>query len=93
MELFKVVVSKSDLDRLIDASVERAVARKLEDVDPISEPPKEWLTNKEAQEFLDLSRATLQRYRNSGTLPYSKIGSKIYYRYEDIVAVLKEHQV
>jgi hypothetical protein len=89
-----IVTSKDDLKHLIDRSVERAVARSLDDFDALSEDAtKEWLTNKEAQSFLGLSKATLQRYRDNGILPYSKVRTNIYYRYDDLVAVLEEHVV
>lgn len=52
-------------------------------------PGKSWLTNAEAMDFVGLSRMTLQRYRDAGKLPYSKIGSNVYYRRDDIVALLE----
>ena len=91
MEL--IVLSKNDLKDLLDRIVERAVTRSMGEIEALSEDtaPKEWLTNKEAQRFLGLSKTTLQRYRDDGVLPYSKLGGNIYYRYENVVAVLGEH--
>ena len=91
MEL--IVTSKSDLQRIVYASVEAATVKLLSRIQPAASGPKEWLTNKEAMDFLGLSKTTLQRYRTSGKLPYSKIGGNIYYRYEDLVAILEEHIV
>lgn len=50
---------------------------------------KAWLTNAEAMEYLGLSRPTLARYRAAGTLPYSKLGSSIYYKLESVEALLE----
>ena len=50
---------------------------------------KAWLTNPEAMEYLGLSRPTLARYRAAGTLPFSKLGSNIYYRVIDVEALLE----
>lgn len=86
-----IVASKSDLKSLIKHSIEQALEDRIELKQKIS---KDWLTNKEAQEYLGLSRATLQRYRSPDSSPYlpsSKVGSKIYYRREDIEALLEEH--
>lgn len=93
MEL--IVLSKTDLKNLLDRVVGRAVTRSLDEVETLSEDaaPKEWLTNQEAQRFLGLSKTTLQRYRDDGVLPYSKLGGNIYYRYEHVVDVLDEHAV
>ena len=54
---------------------------------------KAWLTNREAQEYLGLSRPTLARYRAAGTLPYSKVGSSIYYRLTDVETLLESNMV
>jgi hypothetical protein len=88
-----ILTSKPDLKRLIRKSVRAAVVEVLEKKETKQAEPKEWLTNKEAQDFLGLSRATLQRYRDRGTLPYSKVGGNIYYRYADVVALLEENLV
>ena len=58
-----------------------------------SNPQKEVLSNREAQEFLDLSKSTLQRYRDDGTLPYSKLGQNIYYRRSDLHDALEKRRV
>ena len=91
MEL--IVTSKADLQRIVDASVEASTAKVLARFPSGEGTPKAWLTNREALSFLGLSKATLQRYRTSGRLPYSKIGGSIYYRYDDLVAVLEAHLV
>ena len=43
--------------------------------------------------LLGLSKPTLARYRAAGTLPYSKVGSSVYYRLEDVEALLARHAV
>ncbi len=89
-----IVTSKADLQRIVHASVEAATAKILSHTQPTpSGGPKEWLTNREAMDFLGLSKTSLQRYRSSGRLPFSKMGGNIYYRYADLVAVLEENLV
>ena len=58
-------------------------------IDERDRPGKSWLTQPEAQEYLGLSKATLARYRAAGTLPYSKLGSSIYYRLADVEEMLE----
>jgi len=50
-----------------------------------------WITNRQAMKILDLSRPTLQRYRSSGVIPHTRIGSNVYYRWSDIEAVLERN--
>ena len=54
---------------------------------------KAWITNKEAMEYLGLSRPTLARYRAAGKLPYSKVGSSVYYRLQDVEELLESNLV
>lgn len=46
--------------------------------------PKEWLKSYEVRKLLGISAGTLQNLRLNGTLPYTKIGGLMYYRYEEI---------
>ena len=45
---------------------------------------KQWLKSYEVRKLLGISAGTLQNLRINGTLPYTKIGGLMYYRYEDI---------
>ena len=88
-----LVTSQEDLQRIVDASVEAATSRLLARLPREESRQKAWLTNREAMAYLGLSKTTLQRYRTSGSLPYAKIGGNIFYRYEDLAAVLEAHLV
>ena len=50
-----------------------------------------YLTGEEVCSQLRLSTRTLQEYRNSGTLPFYKIGGKILYKQSDIQTMLERH--
>ena len=47
-----------------------------------------FLTDKELSAKLQLSRRTLQEYRNNGIIPYILLGGKILYRESDIEKIL-----
>ena len=47
-----------------------------------------WLDNQEVCVRLNISKRTLQTYRDNGTLPYSQINHKMYYKPEDVERVL-----
>lgn len=48
----------------------------------------EWMDNQEACALLGITPRTLQGLRENGTLAYSQISHKIYYRPEDLQKVL-----
>jgi predicted DNA-binding transcriptional regulator AlpA len=75
----------------VKQALRATLPRLLSNVQQSEKPPKEWLSNREAMEFLDLSKSTLQRYRDDGTLPYSKIGGNVFYKRADLIRVLEEH--
>jgi hypothetical protein len=51
---------------------------------------KQWLRIAEVRKLLKISAGTLQNLRINGTLPFMKMGSIMYYAYNDIVNVLEE---
>lgn len=50
-----------------------------------------WLDNQDVSMALHLSKRTLQTLRDNGTLPYSHINGKIYYKSSDILALLESN--
>jgi hypothetical protein len=51
---------------------------------------QKWIDNQDICQMLNISKRTLQTYRNNGTLPYSQIGHKMYYKSEDVEQVLNQ---
>jgi hypothetical protein len=50
---------------------------------------KKWLKSNEVRKLLKISPGTLQNLRINGTLRFTKVGSIIYYKQEDIDKVLE----
>jgi len=48
----------------------------------------EWLDNQDVCQMLNVSPRTLQTLRDNGTLAYSQINRKVYYKPEDVDSVL-----
>ena len=48
----------------------------------------EWLDNQDVCQLLNISPRTLQTRRNNGTLAYSQIERKVYYKPEDVKRIL-----
>jgi len=86
-----IVCTKGSLVRAVEEGVERALntARSEWEREREVAPGFDWVTNERAMELLSLSRATMARYRKSGKLASSKVGSSIYYRLADIEGLLQ----
>ncbi|MDN3582507.1 helix-turn-helix domain-containing protein [Mucilaginibacter flavus] len=78
------LVTKEDLRRLEDL---------LKEIKQIVQPgqsqPKKWLKSSEVRKMLNISPGTLQNLRINGTLRFTKMGSIMYYKLEDINKVLE----
>ena len=48
----------------------------------------EWMDNQDVCRMLNISPRTLQTLRDNGTLAYSQINYKIYYRLEDVQRIV-----
>jgi hypothetical protein len=58
-----------------------------------SQPAKQWLKSQEVRKLLNISASTLQKFRINGTLQYTRMGTIMYYNYEDIVKVLESNMI
>ena len=48
----------------------------------------DWLHNGDVCRLLNISKRTLQHYRDTGVLPFTQIGHKCYYKGEDVKPLL-----
>ena len=49
---------------------------------------QDWLDNQDVCQALNISKRSLQTYRDNGTLPYTQIGHKMYYKTEDVNRII-----
>jgi len=47
-----------------------------------------WLDNQDVCQILNISKRTLQTYRDNGTLAYTQINHKMYYKPEDVEKII-----
>jgi helix-turn-helix protein len=52
----------------------------------------EWLKSKEVMKMLGLSSSGLQNLRINATIPFTKLGGQIYYKYDDISHILESNK-
>ena len=48
----------------------------------------DWLDNQDVCQMLNISPRTLQTLRDNGTLAFSQINHKVYYKPEDVMAIV-----
>ena len=53
-------------------------------------PARKWLNSNEVMQMLNISKSTLQIYRDKGIIPFSQIGRKIMYYSDDIQHALED---
>ena len=80
------IISREDLDNFKSELL--AEIRKLVPMDGQSQS-KQWLKGNEVRKLLKISPGTLQNLRINGTLRFTRIGSLIYYKLEDINKLLE----
>jgi hypothetical protein len=52
---------------------------------------EDWIDSQDVMQALHISPRTLQTLRSNSTLPYSRIGNKIYYLKKDILKILADN--
>lgn len=79
-EAFQQIVEK------IEAINERLTSKE-------KQPKEIWYNNEELKELLKVSKRTLQNYRDNGTISFSQLGNKIFYKAADVEALLAKHYI
>ena len=54
---------------------------------------EDWIDGQEVMQKLKISPRTLQTLRSNGTIPYTRIGHKLYYLKQDIERILRNNYV
>ena len=52
---------------------------------------RDWMTTVEVSHALGISAKTIQRLRNCGSLPFSRVRGKIYFKRSDVEALLENN--
>lgn len=68
-------------------------SRKIKNLCGDNQNKEKWFDNDDVCSLLQISKRTLQSYRDNGILPYSQIGHKCYYRVSDIENLNNQSQI
>jgi len=79
-----IILSKQEFELLVEK------LKKLTDVlaEKQKDPEDQFLDNQEFMQLMNISKRTAQSWRDEGTISFSQIGSKIYYRMSDVRRLL-----
>lgn len=55
---------------------------------PEIQESKQWLRSRDVRKMLNISFGTLQNFRITNKLEFTKVGSIFFYKYEDVVKLL-----
>lgn len=85
-----ILIEPEELKDLIKSSIAEAIQSLR-----LTEPTEHSTGNKllsvtEAAKILDISISTLHAYKNSGAIPFHRIGRRIYFLESEILASLKK---
>ncbi len=85
----------------VDARVWETITAKLERLNSFMDrltnelndkEQKEWLDNQDVCEILNISKRTLQTYRDSGKLAHSQINHKVFYKAKDVEQLITNNK-
>jgi len=76
------LITKGDL-----AEFKNALITELKEIINHNPQPQKWIRSAEVKKIMNISSGTLQTLRINGTLPFTKIGSIHYYKYEEVLKI------
>lgn len=85
-----IAIEKKTLE-VIEEKVRRFINRMDAVCGGNNKSMSEWMDNADVCQVLNISKRTLQSYRDNGTIPYAKINHKMFYRPSDVKKVLERY--
>jgi hypothetical protein len=65
------------------------IEEKLNNTSPMDEDM--WFDNEQVCNYLQISKRTLQSYKNKDLIEYRQVGAKIWYKYQWVIDFLEKH--
>ena len=86
MENAIIVITPDQLNSIVESAVRKIMLELKEDTPQIDE----WLTSEQVCKLLHVSKSTIVNWRLAGKLKSHKIGSRILFKREQVLAKIKE---
>jgi hypothetical protein len=85
IEIVDLILNLSQEIKTIKAYLQRIHKSRLESF------TEEWIDGQDVMQTLHISKRTLQSLRDSGTIPYSRINGKFYYKLSDLESLMEKN--
>ena len=85
--LFELVQSVLEEMKVIKKEIHQSNLTRLEAV------KESWIDSQDVMQLLHISPRTLHRMRECGTLPFSKVSGKVFYKLTDVEALLERNYI
>lgn len=82
-EIFELILSLSQEIKTIKAYLQQYQKTRIERFN------EAWIDGQDVMQSLHISKRTLQTLRDNGTLPYSRVNGKFFYKLSDIEKMLE----
>jgi len=84
-----LMITEDHLKSIIESSIKKIMLELREDAPEVDE----WLTSKQVCKMLHVSKSTLVNWRSSGKLISHKLGSRLYFKREEILSKIAKIKV
>lgn len=86
-ELVDLILALSQEIKYINAHLQQFKKTRIESF------KEAWIDGQDIMQLLHISKRTLQSLRDEGTLPYSRLNGKFYYKVADVEQLLESNYV
>lgn len=83
-----IILDARQFERMLETLESFAAQVKALMDEHVDRGSKKWIPTREACRLLGTSVRTLQTYRDNGTLPYARIGHKVFFRPADLQRII-----
>jgi len=85
-----IISSKEDLEKLMQQVIHKELSNLITQLQ-VGHSTQEWIRTREVRTKYNISSSTIQNFRNSGILPFSKVKGTIFYKISDVENLLQNN--
>lgn len=88
-----IIIDEKTFMRLLKHMEE--LKQKIKEISDKTLPTRlgDWVDSEQVCRMLNISKRTLQNYRDKGVIPYSRIERKMYYKQDDVLKFLESNRI
>lgn len=90
MAFSAIIFSKDEYENLLERIDN--IPQQLQETNAGIPPEERMITNDQLSELMQVSKRTLQNWRDDGLITYTQIGKKILYQMSDVKICIEKHR-